>query len=650
MGMVLDWSTCNASECRGCSLPHFERCLEHLNLQELAEVLRVSRVTGRLDARGVNFSRALVERIYECMPSHGTRRTQKGRGGRIFLDSIAAPEDLKQWSPRFDAARLDSLITFHGTEFGPGTSFRGTTLRAVVFEEAVFHGDVNFSGALIERAMFGNAAFYGPAYFTGSRFSDGSSVSSVKFFGRCNFVYASFGDSTTFNDAQFSGDAEFAYAKFGDEFSLRKARFEKSASFTRATLGSDADFGGTQFGRHGRFISALFGDRASFANASFAGNAIFLDTRFGAHTHLGPLRIGEVLRLQGAHFERGGSIEVSCSEIDGRHAVFQDGIDLRASNCDMYFEKAEFEAPSIISARRPTDRYVDTHNDDQSEMPAKSKRPPRLLDLRGAQVTGLRLNGVDLRPCYFQSSHNLEDLRIEGPLPLTIAPAPWWTRRSVIVEEHWWRATYEHGIRLRGWLPSACQWPRQRGPVRKPSDKHTAVARASAEGISALYRALRKGLEDSKNEPGAADFYYGEMEMRRNARRFGAERILLSVYWLVAGYGQRASRALCALALLIVLAAVGFAFAGFGHAGPQYAVVPGHNGQAATIVVESAAGSKPGWSGAFLYSAESVTSLLTPQASQALTDFGSLLEIALRVLGPTLLGLSLFSLRGRVKR
>jgi hypothetical protein len=33
-----------------------------------------------------------------------------------------------------------------------------------------------------------------------------------------------------------------------------------------------------------------------------------------------------------------------------------------------------------------------------------------------------------------------------------------------------------------------------------------------------LYRALRKGREDAKDEPGAADFHYGEMEMRRHAR------------------------------------------------------------------------------------------------------------------------------------
>ena len=38
-----------------------------------------------------------------------------------------------------------------------------------------------------------------------------------------------------------------------------------------------------------------------------------------------------------------------------------------------------------------------------------------------------------------------------------------------------------------------------------------------APEIAGIYRDLRKGLEDVKNEPGAADFYYGEMEMRRLA-------------------------------------------------------------------------------------------------------------------------------------
>jgi hypothetical protein len=72
--------------------------------------------------------------------------------------------------------------------------------------------------------------------------------------------------------------------------------------------------------------------------------------------------------------------------------------------------------------------------------------------------------------------------------------------------------------------------------------------------IAGLYRALRKGREDAKDEPDAADFYYGEMEIdappRRpptdnptgEASRGQVERGILTAYWLVSGYGLRACR------------------------------------------------------------------------------------------------------------
>jgi hypothetical protein len=44
------------------------------------------------------------------------------------------------------------------------------------------------------------------------------------------------------------------------------------------------------------------------------------------------------------------------------------------------------------------------------------------------------------------------------------------------------------------------------------------VQRLTPDRLAMLYRVLRKAQEDSKNEPGAADFYFGEMEMRRQDR------------------------------------------------------------------------------------------------------------------------------------
>ena len=72
--------------------------------------------------------------------------------------------------------------------------------------------------------------------------------------------------------------------------------------------------------------------------------------------------------------------------------------------------------------------------------------------------------------------------------------------------------------KLRGGRPGpglAAGAPR-RGPT--PNDKPEAL---SPGAVAVLYRALRKSREDAKDEPGAADFYYGEMEMRRHDRGTG---------------------------------------------------------------------------------------------------------------------------------
>lgn len=141
--------------------------------------------------------------------------------------------------------------------------------------------------------------------------------------------------------------------------------------------------------------------------------------------------------------------------------------------------------------------------------------------------------------------------------------------------------------------------------------------------IAAIYRALRKGREEAKDEPGAADFYHGEMEMRRHGSDSRAERAILFLYWLVSGYGLRASRALAALAVTVVAFAFLFDAWGFQR--------------------DESLGT------ALLFSVESTTSLLRG-TDRELTGLGETLWIALRLLGPLFFGLGILSLRGRVKR
>jgi hypothetical protein len=154
------------------------------------------------------------------------------------------------------------------------------------------------------------------------------------------------------------------------------------------------------------------------------------------------------------------------------------------------------------------------------------------------------------------------------------------------------------------------------------------IAYVGPERLAALYRQLRKAQEDAKNEPGAADFYYGEMEMRRHARSTPlAERLILAAYWAVSGYGLRATRSFVALALLVAGSAVVLQHAGFP-------------------------GPTPAYLDSLLYAAGSVLSLSLTigHLPAVLTHWGDVIRMLLRIAGPVLLGLAALALRGRVKR
>ena len=167
-----------------------------------------------------------------------------------------------------------------------------------------------------------------------------------------------------------------------------------------------------------------------------------------------------------------------------------------------------------------------------------------------------------------------------------------------------------------------------------------------------MYRELRKGREDAKDQPGAADFYYGEMELRRRDRATPwAERLVLWLYWLVSGYALRAWRALAALVVVVLLAAVLVAFWGFPRSEPGFRPV-GVDSSGALVYEQRPTAPAPGIErlpASLRFSARSATALLRGP-DRALTPLGEWLEIALRFLGPVLLGLAVLSVRGRVRR
>jgi hypothetical protein len=572
---------------------------------------------GVIEARGVRLSSDQLRQLLDELP-----RDRGDRDQRLLQEAD------------FSAATFSGRADFRATTFSGPANFRGTT----------FSGPADFRGTTFSgHAFFAGAAFSGPADFNGARFGRDAAFDLARFSRDANFDEATFsGDAffieATFTDtarfsATFRGDARFLAATFSAAFFLG-ATFIRAANFTVARFSGVVLFDEATFSGPARFGRATFGGDADFNGATSSGDVDFNGARFEHARELGPVLASGELVLNEALFAQPVRIVVSARRVSLVRAVFRAGADVFVRWAEVSLEDADFGETSLLAELPPTpggERSFLSREEPVAEDAwmcrldaAPLRFAPSVVSARRAKVGRLTLSGVDLRACRFAGAHGLDALRLER---VRFTPPPserWdrlrWTRRQTIAEEHHWRAEHGHG---RGWYE---------GEVRAPDWLAQASEPPEPEQIAGIYRDLRKGLEDNKDEPGAADFYYGEMEMRRHSgvhRHPGAPRdrplvSLLWLYWLVSGYGLRASRALIALAVTIALGAVLLDLFGFE---------PGRGPDNGTL----------------LFALESSISLLrAPEAK--LTAGGEVIQIALRLAGPLFFGLALLALRGRVKR
>jgi hypothetical protein len=405
-----------------------------------------------------------------------------------------------------------------------------------------------------------------------------------------------------------------------------------------------AFFDGATFKRYGSFAGATF-ERETFEGpgeglfdqAIFTDAAVFSGATIKRARQIGPL-LARRLVLDEAVFGGGVDIEVVAAALWARRTHFPAGTHLRVRFATVCLDDANLTAP-VILAGAPFPFVTSPWQEELSlerlpPGPRALRWRPRLMSLCRADVAGLRLADVDLRACRFVGAHNLDRLHIEGA-PLFARTAGWWrARRKTLAEEQHWRANRRGYWRTARWYPPACQPPASRWAA-PPGVLEPAR-------LAALYRELRKGREGAKDEPGAADFYYGECEMRRHdADTPRAERLVLWVYWLLSGYALRAWRALAALVVVVVLAGVVLAFWGFPSAAPSFRPAAVDRG-GALVYQQQAADPPPGLArlpDAIRFSARSATALLRGP-DRALTPLGEWLEIGLRFMGPVLLGLA----------
>ncbi|MGV9920403.1 pentapeptide repeat-containing protein [Streptomyces cellulosae] len=602
------------------------------------------------------------------------------------------------WTATFEGGAWFGSVTFEGdavfrsVTFEGGAWFESAAFRdAAGFESAAFRSDARFGSAVFEGdAKFGSAAFEGGAWFESAAFEGAAWFGSAAFKGVARFGSAAFRDAAGFESAAFEGGAWFEAAAFegatwfrsadfADAAWFRSATFKRSVWFESATFKDNAGFesvtfkGGAWFGsvtfKGGAwfglvtfegaavFESVTFGAAAWFRSATFEGSAMFRSVTFeGAATfesatfmevdHFGPLVCAGHLVLSGAMF--GSPVTLSCAvrHLECRRTRWSSTAEIRLRYATVDFAHAVFEYPLTIAAEPDPFALNNGRSLAEDLFPSTYDPEVRVASLRGVDAAHLVLADLDLSKCLFAGTVHLDQIRLEGACTFnTTPPGVHWQRwrpvrftaRRVLAEEHHWRASQPGAVQ--GWVPGS---GRAAGPLQ----------------LAPVYRALRKTFEDGKHEPGAADFYYGEMEMRRHSEGIPrGERWLLNAYWALSGYGLRASRALGWLGAAMLLTIILMMAFGIAQDDPKQTAtgtVPAGGGKVIFEIDKDDPQNPTGdrFTGERFEKALNVTlnSVVFRSSGQDLTTAGIYIEMASRVSEPVLLGLGVLAIRNRVKR
>ncbi|MGW3820487.1 pentapeptide repeat-containing protein [Streptomyces sp. NPDC005046] len=535
----------------------------------------------------------------------------------------------------------------------PGTDIdhRGTTFTASLLNALLDSlRDPDTGHPRLGTARFESAIFQDVARFTSATFQGEAEFKSATFHRDAWFTSATFQGTAWFVSATFHRIAGFVSATFHHRIAgFASATFHHFAGFASATFQSAAGFESATFQGAAGFESATFHRDAEFESATFRRDAGFERAVFERSVSLGPLVCVGRVKLSGAVFRGPVTFALAARRLECWRTRWSSTAELRLRYATVDFAHAVFEHPLTIAAEPDLFALPDGQPMAEQALADAPDATVRMASLRGVDAAHLVLADLDLSGCLFAGTVHLDQVRLEGTCSFaTVPPGTHWrrwppvrfTRRRTLAEEHHWRARQPAAVR--GW--------------------NVAVFGAGNVGpaqLAPVYRALRKAFEDNKNEPGAADFYYGEMEMRRHDRTgtTRAERGLLHGYWMLSGYGLRASRALGWLAaamLVTIVLLMGFGLPRDDPKQEATGFVPSRGGTVTFEIAKADPQNPTGdrFTGERFEKALNVTlnSVVFRSSGQDLTTAGAYIEMASRVAEPILLGLAVLAVRNRVKR
>ncbi|MEU3855699.1 pentapeptide repeat-containing protein [Streptomyces sp. NPDC029554] len=551
-----------------------------------------------------------------------------------------------------DDARF-SGVSFSGEAWFVGASFSGEAW----FLGASFSGTARFvEASFSSRVWFSGASFAGSALFGGATFASEALFGISTFFDATLFCGPSFTDPASFGEVSFNGTVRFGGASFSGTTSFSRASFSGAAQFGRTSFAGDAFFNGASLAGDARFDEASFSGETWFHKATFSGDACFKGTQFEAATRLGPLACGRRVTLDGAVFGQPVTLEIAARWVSCARTRWASTATLHLRYAELDLRDAVLEYPVVVSARPTPFPLPHQRTDDTLPETELSDQTPGvgLTTLGGIDAAHLALHDIDLSGCRFAGAVHLDQLKVDGWCTFASTPTSWywrfpwrWSPRNTLAEEHHWRirnAAHPEQATVQGWRPP---------PADAPELRPAAVA--------ALYRQLRKSLEDGRNEPDAADFYYGECEMRRHdVTRPRGERALLIAYWALSGYGLRATRALVWLGAAMVATIAVMVLWGLPADGPK----PTTTGrevavsQQIVLITDTPAPVNPTGPLTERVTTERfekalrvvINSVVFRSSGQDLTTAGTYTEMTSRLAEPVLLGLAVLAVRSRVKR
>ncbi|WP_353943692.1 pentapeptide repeat-containing protein [Streptomyces sp. HUAS MG91] len=578
------------------------KCLSHLSDRERASHCNSISSNRTVSYRGTVVNSELLQRITHALAGSGVE--EASFDSCVFIGESIRP-----------AQRLTTRLSFASAIFEGDARFdRVEFLRDVEFTGANFRG----------KAIFERAIFRAVAAFEGVRFSSWADFEDATF-----AEYATFNNSqmrkADFDGVRFKDYAAFGMTSFGHDSSFARVDFEKIVRFENATFDGSADFS-----------QANFSGMAGFEGVKIAGDGNFAGAIFKETPRFGSIRCGRRLDLSNVHFENPVLLVLEARKIALRRTRFTSHASIQATLAEVDMTYAILNQPVDVIGGPITLEFATG---------AISERVS-LTSLRGVDCAMLTVANVSLGRCTFSGAVHLDQIRLEGnwnfevsPRGYSFSPPFHLTRRQVIAEEKRRRSYSGQYI----WSPGSA-------PIDRITPGHGELA--------IIYRQLRKSREDAKDEPGAADFYYGEMEMRRLGRSWKtAERWLLQLYWLLSGYGLRASRAFGWLALTMmttILLMMAFGLPGESPNQRVTGTVPSQGGKV-TFEIEKEDPKNPSrdrFSHARLQDSVNVTlnSVVFRSSGQDLTTAGEYIEMTSRFFEPVLLGLAALAIRGRVKR